>query len=145
MCAGELASGSDARRGLRGQGEAELVYEQLLIGIELGVAAQNQDTAVGGREVDVEHLHGCQLVEDRPGREAASQRFEPGTQRNVEAVGNERDEDVCFDALLELVIDGAQAEVVLEILEGRLDLGQLDVELPQVGRVLPTQIGAQSR
>ena len=84
MCAGELASGSDARRGLRGQGEAELVYEQLLIGIELGVAAQNQDTAVGGREVDVEHLHGCQLVEDRPGREAASQRFEPGTQRNVE-------------------------------------------------------------
>src|SRR5262249_12167929 len=31
----------------------------------------------------------------------------------------------------------------LEILEGRLDLGQLDVELPQVRRVLPTQIGAQ--
>ena len=58
-------------------------------------------------------------------------------------VGNERDEDVCFDALLELVVDGAQAEVVLEVLEGRLDLGQLDVELPQVGRVLPTQIGAQ--
>jgi hypothetical protein len=43
------------------------------------------------------------------------------------------------------VVDGAQAEVVLEVLEGRLDLGQLDVELPQVGRVLPTQIGAQSR
>src|SRR5262245_65429783 len=96
MWAGELASGGDARRRLRGQGEAELVYEQLLIGIELGVAAQNQDTAVGGREVDVEHLHACQLVEDRPGREAAGQRFEPGTQRNVEAVGNERDESAFF-------------------------------------------------
>src|SRR5262249_53525959 len=75
MCAGELASGGDARRRLRGQGEAGLGYEQLFIGIELGVAGQNQDTAVGGREVDVEHLHACQLVEDRPGREAAGQRL----------------------------------------------------------------------
>ena len=45
----------------------------------------------------------------------------------------------CF----ELMVDGAQLQIVLEVLEGRLDLDELDVELPQLGRLLPTQIGAQ--
>jgi hypothetical protein len=41
---------------------------------------------------------------------------------------------VRFDAMLKLV---------LEILEGGLDLDELDTELPQLRRILVTQIGAQ--
>jgi hypothetical protein len=67
-------------------------------------------------------LHGCQLVEHGSRSEAASERFEPGTQRDVEAVGEERDEDVRLDALLEVMVDRTQAEVILEVLEGGLDL-----------------------
>ena len=50
--------------------------------------------------MDVEHLHGGELVEHRPRREAARQRFEPCAQRDVEAIGQEGDEDVRLDALL---------------------------------------------
>ena len=35
---------------------------------------------------------------------------------------------------LQPVIDGAQSEVVLEVLEGGFDLGELDVALPQLSR-----------
>ena len=48
-----------------------------------------------------------------------------------------------LDAALQLVIDGAQPEIVLEVLEGGFDLGELDVELPQLSRLAPAQIGAQ--
>lgn len=89
--------------------------------------------------MDVEHLHGRQLVEHGAGREAAGERFEAGTQRDVKAVGDERDEDVGLDALFEVMVDRAQAEVILEVLEGGLDLDQLNVELPQAGWVLPPQ------
>ena len=34
-------------------------------------------------------------------------------------------------------------QIVLHGLEGGLDLDQLDVELPQLGRVFPTEIGTQ--
>jgi len=40
-----------------------------------------------------------------------------------------------LDALLELVVDRAQLQIVLHGLEGGLDLDELDVEPPQLGRV----------
>ena len=39
--------------------------------------------------------------------------------------------------------DWSQPEIVLEDLEGRRDLDQLNVELPQLDWVFPAQIGAQ--
>ena len=38
---------------------------------------------------------------------------------------------------------GSQRQVALEIFEGFFDLGQLDVKVPQLGRLLLSQIGAQ--
>ena len=38
---------------------------------------------------------------------------EPRAQRDVQAVGQEGDEDVGFDALFELVVDRAQLQIVL--------------------------------
>lgn len=48
-----------------------------------------------------------------------------------------------LDALFELMENGAQLEIVLEVLEGGLDLGELDVELPQLVGLLSAEIAAQ--
>jgi hypothetical protein len=61
----------------------------------------------------------------------------------VQAVGQERHEDVRLDALLDLVVDRAQVQIVLHGLEGGLDFDELDVEPPQFGRVFAGEIGAQ--
>jgi hypothetical protein len=53
-----------------------------------------------------------------------------GAQRDVKAVGEEGDEDMRFDAMLKLVVDRAELQIVLEIFERGLDLDELDIELP---------------
>ena len=50
-------------------------------------------------------------------------------------VGEEGDQDVRFDALDQLRVDRTQLQVVLEVLERGLDLGELDIESPQLGRL----------
>jgi len=61
----------------------------------------------------------------------------------VQTISQEGDEDVRLDARFDLVLDRAQVQIVLHGLEGGLDLDQLDIELPQLTRVFPTQIAAQ--
>ena len=48
----------------------------------------------------------------------------------MQAVGEERDEDVRLDPGFELVMDGTNRQVPLEIAEGLFDFGELDVVLP---------------
>ena len=67
----------------------------------LRVTAENQGAAVGGREMHVEHLDRCELVEHSSRREARRQRLESCTQRDVQAIGQERHEDVRLDAVLD--------------------------------------------
>ena len=98
--------------------------------------------AIGGQEVDVEHPDGGELVEHGPWSEAGCQRLELAVQRDVKAVGQEGDEDVRLDAVLKLVVDRAEFQIVLEILERGLDLDELDIELPQMGGLSGAQIGA---
>jgi hypothetical protein len=54
----------------------------------------------------------------------------------VQAIGEKGDEDMRFDAVFELMEDRPQVEIVLYGLEGRFDLDELDVELPELGWVL---------
>ena len=51
-------------RGLRGEFEAELGEEEFLGFVWRGVAAEDHGASIGSREVDVEHLHGTELLED---------------------------------------------------------------------------------
>jgi hypothetical protein len=60
----------------------------------------------------------------------------------MQAIGQERHKDVRLNPALQLVEDGPQAQIVLQILEGRLDLRQLNVKLPEPTRVLPAQVAA---
>ena len=117
--------------------------QKFLVGGEFGVTAEDQGAAVGGREMHVEHLDSCELVEHSSRCEARRQRLEPCAQRDVQAVGQEGDEDVRLDAVLELMVDRAQVQIVLHGLEGGLDLDELDVEPPQLGRGFAGEIGAQ--
>ena len=64
--------------------------QELLVGGELGVAAQDQSAAIGGGQVHVEHLDGGELVEDGARGQAGGKRAEPRPQGDVQAVGEER-------------------------------------------------------
>src|SRR6516225_1404879 len=139
----DLASCGDPRSRLDGQIEVELLHEELLIGIELRVAAEDQRAPVRCGEVDIEHLDSSEFVEDGSRSEAARERPQPRPQGDVQAIGQERDEDVRLDAADQLMVDRPQLQIVLEVLKGGLDLDQLDIELPQLGRVPARQIGAQ--
>ena len=56
-------------------------------------------------------------------------------QRDVQTISQECDEDVRFDALLELMVDRTELQIVLEIFERGLDLDELNIELPKLGRI----------
>src|SRR5207244_2046305 len=64
-------------------------------------------------------------------------------QRDVQAIGQEGNEDVRFDAGLELVKDRPDREVALEVLERLLDRNQQQIMAPQLGGVFLDQVGAQ--
>ena len=53
---------------------------------------------------------------------------------HMQAVSQEGDEDMGLDPAFELMVNGAQAQVVLEVLEGPLHLGELDIKVPQLFR-----------
>ena len=139
----DLAVGGDSGRGLRGQFQAELGEQEFLSFVWGGVAAEDHDAFIGSREVDVEHLHGTELLEDRARREPGS--FEPQlvTQSRVETKGQEGDEDMGFDAILLTVEDRPQGEIAFEVFEGFLYLCKQNVELPDLGRVICAEVGAQ--
>ena len=67
--------------------ETQLLEEDFLVGLGLGVAAQDQGASIGGWEVNIEHLDGGELVEDGARGQPRSQRTQTGTQGNVQAVG----------------------------------------------------------
>ena len=64
-------------------------------------------------------------------------------ERDVQAVGQEGNEDVCFNPRFFLVVDRPDRKIAFEILERFFDLGELDVVTPQLGGVAAGEIGAQ--
>jgi hypothetical protein len=54
----------------------------------------------------------------------------------MQAVSDKGDENV-------RLVDQADSQIALEIAEGFLDLGQLDIKLPELSRIDSDQIGAQ--
>ena len=68
---------------MRRQLEFELVDEELQLGLRLGVAGQHQFAAVGGREMDVDHLDGGELFEGAAGGQPRRQGAQAALQRHV--------------------------------------------------------------
>ena len=112
-----------------------------MLAVRLGMARQHQMAPVGGRHMDVDHLQSGELLDDGTWGEAG--RVWPGEvlQGHEQAVGDERDEDVCLDPFLDLVEDGSDGKMVLELLERLLDFGELHVVAPQFGGVFTGHAG----
>jgi hypothetical protein len=82
--------------------------------------------------VDIDHLDGAEFFEDGAGLEGGK-----------ETVGEEAGEDVGFHAWVAAVVDRAQGEVALEVLEGLFNLGQEDVLFPPLGGGFAGDVTAQ--
>ena len=63
-------------------------------------------------------------------------------QSDVQAIGQEGDEDVRLNTCLKLVKDRPDREVALEVLERLLDRHQQQLVAPQLGGVFLDEIGA---
>ena len=77
------------------------------------------------------------------GGEARRQGAQALFEGDLEAIGHEGDEDVGLDTMVELVMDRSDGEIAFQFLEGLFDLGELDVEPPQAGRIVLAEVGAQ--
>ncbi len=56
-------------------------------------------------------------------------------ERDLQAVRDEGDKDMCLDAFIRLMIDRSDSQVIFEYLKGLLDFRELDVVLPKHGRI----------
>ena len=70
----------------------------------------------------VDHLDGGELCEGVAGGEPGSEAMETAGQGDLQAVGEEGDEDVGFDAPFALMEDRADREVALQVFERLLDI-----------------------
>lgn len=102
----------------------------MLVAFGLGVAREDELAAIGSREVHVEELHGREFLEHDPRREAWRTLLDHRLERDVQAIGHKRDEDMRFDARLVLMEEGSNRQIALQVFERRLELGQLQIELP---------------
>ncbi len=119
--------GGDPGRRLGRQGELEALQQDLLVAVGLGIARQDDVAPVGGRQVDVDHLHGLEFFEDGSRGEAGRQGAQAPLEGDLQAVGDEGDKDVGLDAVVELVVDRPDREAALEFLEGLFDFRELDL------------------
>ena len=85
---------SDPGRRLRRQAELELLQEELVILLRLGIAGEDERTVVRGGEVNVQHLDGGELLKHGAGRQPRRQGTQALLQRHLKAMYKEGHEDV---------------------------------------------------
>ena len=122
-------SGADFGLRLGGQDEFELIEQEREFGFWFGVAGQQQLSAVGRRDMQINHLHGGELFDGAARREARRQGMEAPAECDMEAVGEEGDEDMRLDARGMLVKDRPDSEVAFEVLERLLDADKANKEI----------------
>src|SRR6202045_1745145 len=113
-------SGADFGLRLGGQDEFELIEQERELGFWFGVAGQQQLSAVGRRDMQINHLHGGELFDGAARREARRQGMEAPAECDMEAIGEEGDEDMRLDARCILVKDRPDGEVAPRLRGGRL-------------------------
>jgi len=72
---------------------------------------------IGGWQMHVHHLDAGEFLQHRAWRESRSQGAQPLLECRLQAVGNESNEDVRLDAVVLLVMDRTDRQVILEFLE----------------------------
>src|SRR5437870_1018315 len=114
-----------------------------MVFLRLSITGEYQFPSVRGWKMNIQHLDGSKLFEHRAWRQARGQHPKSGTQMHVQTISHKRHKNVRFDPSFQLVKDRPQAQVIYEVLECGFDLRQLNVKLPQAGRILSAEIAAQ--
>ena len=112
-----VVSGRNPGRRLFRQFQVELVQEELVIRVRLGMARQDQPPTIGGRQMNIDHLEGGKLLQDRPRGQPRCTGAGQVLARDLQAVGDDGDENMCFDPVLALMEDRTNGEVLLELSE----------------------------
>ena len=112
--------GGDFRWWLGGKLQFQLIQQEAELGFGLGIAGEQQLAAVGGRQVHIDHLHGGELFQHAARRQPGRQRMQAPRKSDVQAIGQEGDEDVRLNACLNLVKDRPDRQVAPRLRGGRL-------------------------
>ena len=97
----------------------------------LGVAREDEQPGVCRWQQYINHLNGRYFSDHRPTGQPGSQGSQSLTQCGVQAVGEERYEDMRLDAAVFLMVDRPDGQVIFEIAKNRFDLGQLNIVVPK--------------
>ena len=84
-----------------------------MVGLGLRVARQHKLSPIGGGYMHVHHLNGLEFGDHFARCDAASGNPEPGLERDLQAVGQEGNEDMGFDSWLDAMVDGSDAQIML--------------------------------
>ena len=90
-------AGGDARWWLWWQLELELLDQEPEFWLRLGVAGQQQLAPVSCRQINIDHLDGGEFLESTARSQSRCQRMQATLQRDLQTIGQERDEDMGFD------------------------------------------------
>ena len=104
-----------------------------LSGFGLSDAFQADAAASAKLEPDFHHLNAGKLIEQLPWRQRGRAGSKFVLKTHPQAVSQEGDHDVGFDALRGEVPDRTDGQVAFERAENGFDLGKLDILAPELG------------
>ena len=135
--------GGDPGRRPAGQLQAQGVQRHSVHRLWLPVSGQRQFAPVCGGQLHVHPLHRPEGLDHFMRRRASRPLAQSSLERDLRATGDEGREDVRLDAWLGPVADRSHRHIVLDLLEGLLDFGELDAELAQRRGPAGREMGAQ--
>jgi hypothetical protein len=91
--------------------------------------------------MDIDHLDGGELLESAPRGQSWCQHMQAALQRDLQTIGQERNEDVGFDSALFLMEDRADRQVAFQVLECLFDGNELRMVLPQQRGIVLGEVG----
>ena len=122
--------GSDARRRLGRQLHVQMIEDGLDLFVRLRVPRHDQPAAIEHRNPDLDHLDGGELFKHSRRRQSRGMNHQPVLQRDLQAVSEERNQNMSIGPVLELMLDRSNPQFALQRPEDRLDLGQLHIARP---------------
>ena len=140
---GSALGGSDAGRRLGRQLDLELIEDGLNVFVRLRVPRHDQPPAIEHRDPDLDHLDGGELFQDRRRRQSRGMDHQPVLQRDLQAISEERNQNMSVGPVLELMVDRPDSQFALQRPEHRLDLRQLHIARPQYSRIFAGEIGPE--
>lgn len=105
-----FAGAGDSGLGLGGEFYFQALEQQLEFFLRLGVARHDHGAPVSRWQMHIDHRHGGELLEHRTYGEPWCEVAQPPLQGHLQAEGEERDEDMRFDAVLALMVDGTDGQ-----------------------------------